>query len=141
MPFLLRLRADSSDIDGLGHVGNLVYLRWVIEAAIAHSSDRGLDEATYKTRGQGWVVRRHEIDYLRAAFAGDELVIETRVAAALAASSTRRTRILRGDEVLARAATSWAYIDFGTGRPIRIPDDVRRRFEVEPDEPGTVRNG
>ena len=135
MPFLLRVRAEPADIDSLGHVSNLVYLRWVLEAALAHSTAKGLDEAAYKARGQGWVVRRHEIDYVRAALAGDELVVETRVATVAAASSTRRTRILREGELLARAATNWAYVDFRTGRPMRIPDDVKSLFEVEPDEP------
>jgi acyl-CoA thioester hydrolase len=135
MPFLLRVRADPADIDGLGHVSNLVYLRWVLEAALAHSTAKGLDETAYKARGQGWVVRRHEIDYLRAAFAGDELVVETRVATVAAASSTRRTRILRDGELLARAATNWAYVDFRTGRPMRIPEEVKSLFELEPDEP------
>jgi len=135
MAFLLRVRADPADIDGLGHVSNLVYLRWVLEAALAHSTARGLDEAAYKARGQGWVVRRHEIDYLRAAFAGDELVVETRVAGVAAASSTRRTRIFREGDLLARAATSWAYVDFRTGRPMRIPEEVKSLFELEPDEP------
>jgi acyl-CoA thioester hydrolase len=135
MPFLLRVRAEPADIDGLGHVSNLVYLRWVLEAALAHSTAKGLDEAAYKARGQGWVVRRHEIDYVRAAFAGDDLVVETRVATVLAASSTRRTRILRDGELLARATTNWAYVDFRTGRPIRIPEEVKGLFEVEPDEP------
>jgi acyl-CoA thioester hydrolase len=135
MPFLLRVRADPADIDGLGHVSNLVYLRWVLEAALAHSTAKGLDEAAYKARGQGWVVRRHEIDYLRAAYAGDELVVETRVATLAAASSTRRTRILRDGELLARAATSWAYVDFRTGRPMRIPEEVKDLFELEPDQP------
>jgi len=135
MPFLLRVRAEPADIDGLGHVSNLVYLRWVLEAALAHSTAKGLDEAAYKARGQGWVVRRQEIDYLRAAFVEDELVIETRVASIAAASSTRRTRILRDGEVLARAATGWAYVDFRTGRPMRIPEGVKSLFEIEPDEP------
>jgi acyl-CoA thioester hydrolase len=135
MPFLLRVRAEPADIDGLGHVSNLVYLRWVLEAALAHSTAKGLDEATYKARGQGWVVRRHEIDYVRAAFAGDELVVETRVATVTAASSTRRTRILRDGELLARAATNWAYVDFKSGRPMRIPEEVKILFELEPDEP------
>jgi acyl-CoA thioester hydrolase len=132
MPFLLRVRAMPADIDGLGHVSNLVYLRWVLEAALAHSTAKGLDEAAYVSRGQGWVVRRHEIDYLRAAFAGDELTVETRVATVAAASSTRRKRILREGEVLARAATDWAYVDYRTGRPMRIPEDVKGRFELEP---------
>jgi acyl-CoA thioester hydrolase len=135
MPFLLRVRAEPADIDGLGHVSNLVYLRWVLEAALAHSTAKGLDEAAYKARGQGWVVRRHEIDYVRAAFAGDELVVETRVASVAAASSTRRTRLLREGELLARAATNWAYVDFRTGRPMRIPEEVKSLFELEPDEP------
>jgi acyl-CoA thioester hydrolase len=132
VPFVLRVRAMPADIDGLGHVSNLVYLRWVLEAALAHSTAAGLDEAAYVSRGQGWVVRRHEIDYLRAAFEGDELTVETRVATVLAASSTRRTRILRAGEVLARAATDWAYVDYRTGRPMRIPEDVRGRFDLEP---------
>jgi acyl-CoA thioester hydrolase len=132
VPFLLHVRAMPADIDGLGHVSNLVYLRWVLEAALAHSTANGLDEAAYVSRGQGWVVRRHEIDYLRAAFDGDELIVETRVATVLAASSTRRTRILRKGEELARAATDWAYVDYRTGRPMRIPADVKGRFELEP---------
>jgi acyl-CoA thioester hydrolase len=135
MPFLLRVRAEPADIDGLGHVSNLVYLRWVLEAALAHSTAKGLDEAAYKARGQGWVVRRHEIDYVRTAFAGDELVVDTRVATVTAASSTRRTRIVRGGELLARASTNWAYVDFKSGRPIRIPEEVKSLFELEPDEP------
>jgi len=140
MPYLLRVRAAPSDIDGLGHVSNLVYLRWVLDAALAHSTAKGLDEAAYKARGQGWVVRRHEIDYLRAALEGDDLVVETRVAAIAAASSTRKTRIFRDGDLLARAATSWAYVDYRTGRPIRIPEDVKSLFEIEPDEPDQERS-
>jgi len=134
MPYLLRVRAAAADIDGLGHVSNLVYLRWVLDAALAHSTAKGLDEAAYKARGQGWVVRRHEIEYLRAAFEGDDLTVETRVASIAAASSTRKTRILRNGELLARATTSWAYVDYRTGRPIRIPEEVRSLFEIEPDQ-------
>jgi len=140
MPYLLRVRAAPSDIDGLGHVSNLVYLRWVLDAALAHSTAKGLDEAAYKARGQGWVVRRHEIDYLRAALEGDDLVVETRVAAIAAASSTRKTRIFRDGDLLARAATSWAYVDYRTGRPIRIPEEVKSLFEIEPEEPDQERS-
>src|SRR3954471_19937477 len=132
MPFLLHVRAMPADIDGLGHVSNLVYLRWVLEAALAHSTARGLDEAAYVSRGQGWVVRRHEIDYLRAAFDGDELTVETRVATVLAASSTRRTGSLRKGEGLARAAAEGAGVGDRTGRPMRIPAHVKGRFELEP---------
>ncbi|TMA29434.1 MAG: acyl-CoA thioesterase [Deltaproteobacteria bacterium] len=132
MPFLFAVAVAPADIDDLGHASNLVYLRWVQEAARAHSTACGLGREDYLARGEAFVVRRHEIDYLRPAFAGDQLTVETRVAEMGRASSLRKTRILRGAEVLATAATDWAYIDLGRGRAIRIPEDVRARFPVEP---------
>jgi acyl-CoA thioester hydrolase len=81
------------------------------------------------------VVRRHEIEYLRAALPGDEVVVETRVASMGAASSIRLTRVVRGGELLARASTGWAFVDLVRGRPTRIPDDIRSRFPLEPAEP------
>ena len=134
MPYLLRVRVEPADVDYLGHANNLVYVRWVQEAALAHSTACGLDEAAYLARGQSWVVRRHEIEYLRAAMPGDDVVVETRVASMAAASSIRLTRVLRAGELLARASTSWAFVDLARGRPTRIPDDIRTRFPLEPDE-------
>jgi acyl-CoA thioester hydrolase len=120
------------DIDELGHAGNLVYLRWVLEAALAHSTAAGLDQAAYLARGEVWVVRRHEVDYLRPAVAGDRLAVETRVVSMAAASSVRRTRVLRaGNELLCRASTDWVFVDVLRGRPRRIPDDIRSRFPLE----------
>lgn len=132
MPFLFAVAVAPADIDDLGHASNLVYLRWVQEAARAHSTACGLSREDYLVRGEAFVVRRHEIDYLRPALAGDQLTVETRVVEMGRASSLRKTRILRGAEVLATAATDWAYIDLGRGRAIRIPEDVRARFPVEP---------
>jgi acyl-CoA thioester hydrolase len=135
MPYLLRVRVRPEDVDYLGHVSNVVYVRWVQESALAHSTACGLDEAAYLSRGQSWVVRRHEIEYLRAAVPGDEVMVETRVASMGAASSVRLTRIFRDGDLLARASTSWAFLDLLRMRPTRIPEDIRSRFPLEPDEP------
>lgn len=134
MPFLHEVAVDPAHIDELGHANNLEYLRWVLEAALAHSTHLGLDQAAYLARGQAWVVRRHEIDYLRPALAGDVLRVETRVVSMSGASSERRTRIFRrADEtLLARAATGWVYVDLVRGRPLRVPHDVSSRFPIEP---------
>ena len=135
MPFVLELEVQPADIDLLGHASNQVYLRWVLEAALAHSSALGLDQAAYFARGQAWVVRRHELTYLKAALAGDRLRVETRVANMSAASSVRRTRIVRPADgaVLLEAVTDWVYVEIPRGRPARIPTDVRSRFPLEPD--------
>src|SRR5260370_7167438 len=93
MPYLDEVAVDPAHIDELGHAGNLEYLRWVLEAALAHSTHLGLDQAAYLARGQAWVVRRHEIDYLRPAIAGDRLRIETRVATMSAPSTARPPRL------------------------------------------------
>jgi len=135
VPYRLLVEVRREDVDELGHAGNLVYLRWVLEAALAHSTSVGLDQAAYLARREVWVVRSHEIHYLRPALPGERLEIETRVANMAAANSIRRTRILRASDrvELCRATTDWAFLDLDRGRPRRIPDDIRSRFPIEPD--------
>ena len=132
MPFVHRVRVTVADIDNLGHASNLVYLRWVQEAALAHSTALGFPESAYVARGQAWVVRRHEIEYLRPALEGDVLRVETRVANMKVANSERLTQIFRDAELLCRAETDWVYIDLLRGRPVRIPEDVKAVFPLEP---------
>ena len=135
MPHRLLVEVRPGDIDELGHASNLVYLRWVQEAALAHSTAVGLDQAAYLSRGEVWVVRRHEVEYLRPALVGERLAVETRVASMSAASSVRRTSILRVSDgaPLCRASTDWVFVDLQRGRPRRIPEDIRLRFTIEPD--------
>jgi acyl-CoA thioester hydrolase len=135
VPHRLLVEVRPEDIDELGHAGNLVYLRWVVEAALAHSIAVGLGQAAYLARGEVWVVRSHHIEYLRPALVGERLAVETRVASMAAASSVRRTRIVRASDQteLCRASTDWVFLDLGRSRPRRIPEDIRVRFPIEPD--------
>ena len=134
--FHLELVASPDDMDELEHVSNLVYLRWVLEVAQGHSAAVGYDHAAYRALGSVFVVRRHEIDYLRPAFAGDRIRLSTWVDSWKAASSIRMTRIARvdsgdgdgGEVELARAKTRWAFIDMASGRPTRIPENVAAAF-------------
>ncbi len=79
--FAMELEVAAVDIDDLGHVGNLVFVRWVLEAAAAHSVAVGWDLAAYRRAGGVFVVRRQEVDYLRPAFLGERLRVETCVEA------------------------------------------------------------
>jgi acyl-CoA thioester hydrolase len=132
LPFALEVTVQPSDIDNLGHASNIVYLRWVQEVALAHSSALGLAEKDYLALGKVWVVRKHEIEYLRPAKSGDRLILETRVTSMSVASSVRKTRVLRAGEELCRAVTDWVFVDFARGKPARIPPEVQGRFPVEP---------
>jgi acyl-CoA thioester hydrolase len=120
----------AGDIDALGHVSNVAYLRWVQEAAQSHSTAVGLGYEAYRVLGVVFVVRRHEIDYLRPALPGDEIELVTWIESWSAASSVRRTRVVRvADGVdLARAATTWALVSLDHGKPCRIPPELRAAF-------------
>jgi acyl-CoA thioester hydrolase len=127
--FRLERVAGPADIDELDHVSNLTYLRWVQEVAIAHSVSVGYGHPEYRALGAIFVVRRHEIDYLSQARAGDAIVLETWVDAWRGASSIRKTRIRRDDgTLLAQAETLWALMSLESGRPCRIPDELKQRF-------------
>ena len=122
----------ESDIDGQGHANNLVYLRWMQDAAVAHSDAQGWPGERYRELGVGWVVRSHAIEYLQPAYAGDDVVVRTWVADMKKATSLRRYQIVRrgDDALLAEAFTNWVFVNFRTGFPKRIPGEVSSAFEV-----------
>jgi acyl-CoA thioester hydrolase len=130
--FTRRSVAQPSEIDELGHVSNVAVVRWVQEAAVAHSSAVGWDFDAYRRHGAVFVVRRHEVDYLRPAFAGDEVVAETWIESWHAASCIRCTRLTRASDGvdLATARTQWVLVSTDSGRPRRIPPIIASAFLV-----------
>ncbi len=128
--YMREFPARAEDCDELGHVSNLVYLRWVLEAAQAHSEAVGWSLQRYLEAGTVWVVRSHEITYLRPAQPGDPIEVRTWVESFKAASSPRCTEILRASDgtLLARARTIWALMGTKNGRPCRIPPEMRADF-------------
>jgi acyl-CoA thioester hydrolase len=119
----LEIRPD--DIDQLGHVNNIVYLRWVQDVATAHWF------AVAPTEWQSaslWIVLRHEIDYRKSAKLGDVIEAHTRVGDAQGAKFVRFVDIRRGDDILASAKTTWVMVDAKSLRPMRVPADVISAF-------------
>ena len=137
--FTLEMDVPETDIDELGHASNIAYVRWIQEAALAHSTAVGLDFAAYHELGAVFVVRRHEVDYLRPVLRGEHLSLRTWIDSAFAAKCKRATEIKRGDKVICESMTTWGFIEIATGRPTRIPASVRLAFgyvgnkPIEPD--------
>jgi acyl-CoA thioester hydrolase len=131
--FRLGLTVTDEDIDPLGHASNIAYLRWVQDVAVAHSVAVGLDFAAYVRMGAVFVVRRHEIDYLRPVLRGEALEARTWICAVMAAKCQRATELTRVSDgaVVAKALTTWGFIAQSSGRPTRIPDDVKAAFARE----------
>jgi len=120
----------EGDIDANGHANNVVYLRWVQDAAVAHWSTAVDPDVVAKF---SWVVVRHEIDYKRPAFRDEALIARTWLGEITAATIERFCEILRASdgELLAKSRTIWCAIDAGSGRPKRIDPRVRSYFFVK----------
>jgi acyl-CoA thioester hydrolase len=121
----------AADIDELGHVNNVVYLRWVQEAAVAHW--RAAAPADLQAEVV-WVVLRHEIDYRRPAHAGDEVIGRTWVGDATGSRFERFTEFVRAADgsVLAQARSVWCPLNARTGRPRRIDPALHDYFSEAP---------
>lgn len=122
----------AADIDELGHVNNVIWLRFVVAVGHAHTAAVGLGEHFHERHGATWVVRRHRIDYLRPALDGERIEEATWVSDLRGARCVRATefRRLADGEVLVRAESVWAFVDRATQRPRRMPAEVFERFAV-----------
>jgi len=132
--YTLPVQATEHDIDGNGHVNNIVYVQWMQDVASAHSEAAGCTAAT-TAAGCTWVARSHHIEYLRPAFAGDRILVQSWIVdATRKSSSTRRYRMVRESDgaALAKGETLWVFIDTQSGRPRTIPPEVIGCFEVVP---------
>ncbi|MFN2267625.1 MAG: acyl-CoA thioesterase [Desulfonatronovibrio sp.] len=125
----IKIRVLPSDIDELGHVNNIVYLRWVQDAAVAHWQNTASLE---DQKNIMWVVLRHEIDYKAPAMEDEEIIARTWIGQAKRLSFERNTEILRekDNKLLARAKTIWCPINPETGRPQRVDERIRQIFST-----------
>jgi acyl-CoA thioester hydrolase len=128
---MIEIEVLDSDIDELGHASNIAYVRWIQDVALSHSTVAGLDFEAYKKLGGVFVVRRHEVDYMRPVLRGDRLEVRTWIDSAMAAKCKRATEIIKNGTVVARAMTTWGYVELASGRPVRIPEAVRDAFGLK----------
>ena len=129
----LTVPEDAVDVNG--RVNNIEYLRWMQDAAILHSDSQGCTKVT-KAAGATWVVRMHRIEYLRPAFAGEQIIVLTWVSNFRRVQSLRKYKIIRVQDnaVLVEGETDWVFVDAKTGRLRSIPKNIIAVFEILPKE-------
>jgi len=124
--FVHPITVSTADIDAMGHVNNVVYLKYVQEAATAHwqaVADAGLRASVL------WVVLRHEIDYLAPAFAGETLSAKTWVGETSGVKSVRFVEIKNASgKPVIKARTVWCMLDAETQKPKRIEQSMMQPF-------------
>lgn len=125
-PFVLPVRPQAADIDGLDHTNNAVYVRWCEEAGWAHSTALGLTLADYKRLDRGMAIRRSEFDYIYATNIGEELLLGTWLMPGDSALSMQRCFQLvrqRDNVTVLRARWDLVCIELSSGRPKRLPPE------------------
>ena len=94
----------ANDIDHLNHVNNIRYLEWIQALAAAHWESVS---TAMKRQENAWVAMRHEIDYLAAAFDGEQLELKTHVSKFEGATRFREVEIIntQTEKILVKSKT------------------------------------
>ena len=126
--FIQRFPVAAADIDELGHVNNIVYLRYAQDIAITHWRTRAPAEML---DAYVWVVTRHEVDYRAQLELGDDVEVRTYVDAAPRGPSwIRFVEVYKAgaEKPSASIKSNWVMLDAQTRRMKRVPLDLAQRF-------------
>ena len=125
--FLLNHVVETSEIDTLNHVNNVVYVQWMEKVAMAHWSfltkENPMDDFV-------WVVMKHEIDYLKQAVLGDEITIKTWVGETKGFKSERHIAFYKNEDLLVKAVTVWGMLDAKTFKHTRITEKMLKVLQA-----------
>jgi len=129
LTYTARWRVRSYEIDQNGHVNNAVYLNYAEALTVEHAEASGYGREWAETQGGAWVIRRHEVEYLRPARLGDELLLTVRVQLVRGVRGVRRTTIARAADGLsvAEVLSEWVWLRLADGRPARVPAELVSR--------------
>ena len=133
LPFEIEIEVEPADIDQLGHVNNVVYLRWVQDAAVAHWNAVANER---EKRDLSWVVVKHEIEYKRMAFESDGIIARTWVGRVSGRAFERHSELLRRSDrkLLAKALTLWCPLNSETKKPVDVTPEVLQRFSTRKEQ-------
>lgn len=118
------LRVQFDEVDQYGIVHHPRYFVFFERARVELMGLLGMTVSRPEVSGLGLIVASAEVKFLRSASFLDELVVEQGCRQSGASRIKLVYRILRGDEVMARAELVLAFVD-ASGRPCRAPADIR----------------
>lgn len=119
----IRVQRRFSDLDPLGHVNNVAYHDYLQEARVGLIGEVGM----IVNPAYSQIVVSQEVQHLRPLHYSEEpAIIEVRLANLARTSYTLAYRILdETGDLVAEASTRLAVVDSTTGRPIRLPEELR----------------
>lgn len=129
--FDLKIKATAQDIDILGHVNNVVYVKWMQDVATAHIEQLGLGVEQYLELKHAMVAVEHHMNYRKACFENDEIILRTWLNDLNAMYSFRQYAFFRPSDqsLLFVGNTKWACVEIATGRPKRLSPTFTQAYQ------------
>jgi acyl-CoA thioester hydrolase len=129
--FDMTVHVEAHHIDQLGHVNNVVYMQWMQDVATAHIEELGLGIEQYVQLKHAMVAVEHHVQYRKAAFLGDQLILRTWFDDLNALYSSRQYAFYRAKDknILFVAQTKWACVELSTGRPKRMSPTFTQAYQ------------
>ena len=116
------------DIDDMGHVNSVAFLRYFEDCTRAHAEAVGLTLEAFRAAGAVAIVREHRVVYHQQAELGEQLSVSTEVLELSGAKALRRNRATREGELLAECLTTWVWLGPKSGKPKRVPRAIKKAF-------------
>jgi acyl-CoA thioester hydrolase len=136
-PVTIELPVQWGDMDALGHVNNVVYLRWFESARIAYFDRSGLWDRF--ERGVGPILARSTIDYKIPLDYPDTVRVSCSISRFGTSSLTlqQRLRSQRRGAVAAEGEAVLVLVNYKTGEKVPIWDELRSQIlALEASGPG-----
>lgn len=114
---------EDTDMGGIVYHAN--FLRFIERARSDFVRRLGVDQNAMREAGVVWVVTRIVADYLSPARFEDALQVETSVLKMTSARLTMAQVVRRDGQDLFRAEVTAVCMEMKTGKPVRLPAEVR----------------
>lgn len=127
----LPIRVKTYDIDFVGHVNNIVYVRWLEDLRL-HLLDTHLPLGRLQAEGVVPIIVNTDIHYRQGIILAEERVLGRMWISELGKAAFYLAAEFRvGDEVRCSARQRGAFVHTESHRPLRVPAALRERYEAE----------
>ncbi len=131
LPVCLVVPVQWGEMDALGHVNNIVFLRWFESVRMkyffrCHVLDR------VKSENVGPILASTSVAFKSPVTYPDTVTAEATVPRVGNSSFTMKYTLkstAQDDAVVAKCEAAIVMVDYGSGRSVRVPDDVRAAIE------------
>jgi len=121
------ITVNWGDMDALGHVNHSVFATWMETARMMYFSKVGMMEI-YENSNIGPILARIEVDYKFPIVYPDVVKVRTSVSRIGNSSFDmvyQISSLAKEGEVAARGKVVGVLVDYDTGKPISIPEELR----------------